>query len=154
MLGEDVLVVGGGPSGMDLVKQLASTANRATLSMRRSPRMSKRSYERRKNGLPATIQFKEEIKRFTQSGAEFSDGSHQSYSVIIFATGYDYVYPFLGKNSGISVDDNYVSSLFKQIINIEYPTMAFIGLVYGCASAPTYDLQVDNRYKDKNIFII
>lgn len=34
----------------------------------------------------------------------------------------------LDANTGIYVDDNYVQPLYKQILNIEHPTMAFIGI--------------------------
>lgn len=57
-------------------------------------------------------------------------------------SGYNFEYPFLSVDSGIHVDDNFVQPLFKQIINIEHPTMAFIGVPFTASTTQCYDLQV------------
>lgn len=57
-------------------------------------------------------------------------------------SGYQYSFPFLKNDTGISVKDNYVHPLYKQILNIRFPSMAFIGIPYVAAHNPMYDLQV------------
>lgn len=83
------------------------------------------------------------MKRFTKTGAEFNDGTEQTFSVIFYATGYNYTYPFLANDSGITFDNNNVQPLYKHIFNIEHPTMLFIGLLSGLIPTwPTIELQV------------
>jgi len=65
--------------------------------------------------------------------------------------GYVYTFPFLHKDCGVTCIENYVWPLFKHTININNPTMCFIGLpFYVCANA-MFDLQVSNcEVKDLN----
>ncbi|XP_031630089.1 senecionine N-oxygenase-like [Contarinia nasturtii] len=125
--GADVLVVGGGPSGRDLILQLSKVANRITWSRRT---YSETGEMRKKYG--DNVTFKKNLKRFTSNGADFMDDTHQNFTAVIYGTGYKYRYPFLDDDSGIHVDNNkkYVQPLYKQIINIEHPSMAFIGIPY------------------------
>lgn len=76
--GEKVLIVGGGPSGIDMVNQLSNTAIRVTLSQRKHLNSSE---------FPSNVILQEEVVRFTPTGAEFIDGTHQTFSVVILATG-------------------------------------------------------------------
>lgn len=57
--------------------------------------------------------------------------------------GYKYAYPFLSVDSGIHVDDNFVQPLYKHVINIEHPTMAFIGIPQSSLNYYLYDRQVN-----------
>lgn len=56
--------------------------------------------------------------------------------------GYNFAYSFLSVDTGITVDDNFVQPLYKQIINIEHPTMAFIGIPFYVPTTQMFDLQV------------
>lgn len=57
-------------------------------------------------------------------------------------SGYHYKFPFLSSDCGIFVDDNFVQPLYKQVLNIEHPTMAFIGIPSIVSSTRMMDLQV------------
>lgn len=59
-----------------------------------------------------------------------------------FFLGYQYTFPFLSVDCGISVDENFVSPLFKHCININFPTMALIGLPTFVCASQMFDLQV------------
>lgn len=59
-----------------------------------------------------------------------------------FQIGYDFKYPFLSVDTGIHVDDNYVQPLYKQIINIEHPSLIFIGIPLTTITTRLMDLQV------------
>lgn len=48
----------------------------------------------------------------------------------------------MSSDCGIYVDDNFVQPLYKQVLNIEYPTMAFIGIPSITSSTRMMDLQV------------
>ncbi|XP_031627748.1 senecionine N-oxygenase-like [Contarinia nasturtii] len=135
--GMDVLVVGDGASGNDIVNQLYGIANHVTHSSHIDPSefgaTSSSAYEPTCKG---------DVKRFTKYGVEFEDGTRQNYSVVIYATGYKYEYTFLDGNAGIQTSDHFVSPLYKQILNIHHPTtMAFIGVPRCTTHNPMYDLQ-------------
>lgn len=88
--GENVLVIGAGPSGMDLVSHLSKTANRITFSQHKHPHETKEAREKRERLLPPKTTLQDNVKRFTATGAEFIDGTHQTFTVVFYATGTDY----------------------------------------------------------------
>lgn len=70
--------------------------------------------------------------------------TNKMFSSIFFRVlGYKYSYPFLSVDCGIHVDDNFVQPLYKQIFNINHPTMAFIGLTKSAINFHLFDLQVN-----------
>lgn len=74
---------------------------------------------------------KPDVKKVLSDGQIlFKDDSKQSVDVIIFCTGYNYSFPFLSPECEIKVDDNHVTQLYKHIVNINHPTMFFIGLTF------------------------
>ncbi|RZC35063.1 FMO-like and/or Pyr redox 2 domain containing protein, partial [Asbolus verrucosus] len=133
--GQKVLVIGGGPSAVDLVQQISFVAQHVVISYhtKTTSTMEFRSNVSRK---PDVLRIKdgEEI--------EFVDNSCDSFDSIIYCTGYKCSFPFLDGSCGVTVDDdNIVRPLYKQVINIEKPTMCFIGIpIYGCAFQ-LFDLQ-------------
>lgn len=84
---ESVLVIGGGPSGMDLVAAISKTAKRVTFSQHKRPNESPETLQRRKSMAPQNVTLQENVNRFTDTGAEFVDGTHQTFSVVFYATG-------------------------------------------------------------------
>lgn len=71
-------MIGGGPSGIDLVNQLSKTASHITFSQRKPLNSSE---------FASHVLLQEEVVRFTEFGAEFSDGTHRTFSAVILATG-------------------------------------------------------------------
>ncbi|XP_031623997.1 senecionine N-oxygenase-like [Contarinia nasturtii] len=140
---ENVLVIGSGDSALDIIQLLRKTASRITVVCRET--QSAQWQKMLQNLLSENVAVQGEVKRLTQTGAEFSDGSHQTFSVVILATGYVYAYPFLSTECGISIDDNFIQPLYKHILNIQYPNMAFIG-VTGITGI-FFDLQVQFALK-------
>ncbi|XP_053685201.1 senecionine N-oxygenase-like [Sabethes cyaneus] len=131
--GEIVLVIGAGPSGMDLALEISKTAWLVI--------MSHHTKEPFKTVFPNNLKQKPDVKELTSRGALFVDGTHSDCTVILYCTGYRYSFPFLSLSSGITVDDNCVQPLYKHCININHPTMAFIGLPYYVCAAQMFDLQ-------------
>lgn len=80
-LGQRILVIGDGPSGLDLVTQLHEKAETLTLSINNKDSKSIR------NGLPKRVELKGNIHHFTEHEAHFCDGTEQQYDVVFFATG-------------------------------------------------------------------
>lgn len=131
-----MLVIESGPSGMDLAFLLSKMCGNVTFSRRAG------SFELSPDILPSNCVVKGSVKHFTQTGAEFEDGTHTSFDTVILATGYVYAYPFLNNDSHIHVDEQFVQPLYKQLINIHHPTMVFIGIPFMCCLFPMFDLQV------------
>lgn len=88
---ESVLVIGAGPSGMDIVSQLSEVATRITFSQFKRPNETKEEREKRQSLMPPKTILQDDVKHFTSTGAEFIDGTNEKFSVVIFATGN--VYP-------------------------------------------------------------
>lgn len=86
-LGDQILIIGSGPSGKDLVAHCSNTADRITWCQHKKPNESMEALERRKSLLPPKVTLQDDVKRLTSTGAEFLDGTHQTFSVVIFATG-------------------------------------------------------------------
>lgn len=128
------MVIGAGPSGLDMCYDISKHATRVTLSHHQSPSI--------KTEFPDNVDKKPDVERLTENGVVFVDGTEQTYSVVFYCTGYKYTFPFLSVDCGITIDDNHVQPLYKHCININYPTMALIGIpIYVCASQ-MFDLQV------------
>lgn len=72
----------------------------------------------------------------------FKDGTSATADVFIYCTGYRYSFPFLDPNCGIAVDENYIHPLYKHLINVEYPTMCFVGIPASVVPFPMFDVQV------------
>lgn len=85
--GESILIIGAGPSGMDLASQLSHVAERITFSQHKKPDETKEQRAHREQLMPPKTTLQDNVVRFTATGAEFLDGTHQTFSVVIFATG-------------------------------------------------------------------
>lgn len=90
---------------------------------------------------PDNLRLVPDVQELTETGVLLKDGSQYSVDAILYCTGFKISFPFLTSDSGIVVDDNCVEPLFKQLININYPTMAFIGLNYHLCIQLVMDLQ-------------
>lgn len=88
--GENVLVIGAGASGMDLVAHLSKTANHITFSQHKRINETKEARDKRQSLLPPNALLQDNVKTFTSTGAEFIDGTHETFSVVLFATGNSY----------------------------------------------------------------
>jgi cation diffusion facilitator CzcD-associated flavoprotein CzcO len=59
---------------------------------------------------------------------------------LIYCTGYLYRYPFIAP-SLISVDDNWVQPLYRDILHVDYRTLAFIGIPFRVVPFPLFEMQ-------------
>lgn len=128
-----MLVIGAGPSGMDLALEISRKARHVTLSHH-----TKESF---KTIFPSNLIQKPDVSELTRTGVVYKDGTQEEFTVILYCTGYRYNFPFLSQNCGVIVEDNYVHPLYKHCININHPTMTFIGLPYYVCAAQMFDLQ-------------
>ncbi|NXK64638.1 FMO4 monooxygenase, partial [Sylvietta virens] len=80
--------------------------------------------------LSGTVVLKPNVKEFTESSAVFEDGTtEENIDVVLFATGYNFSFPFLEESVRSTIDDN--RSLYQCIFppQLEKPTLAIIGLI-------------------------
>ncbi|XP_033155872.1 senecionine N-oxygenase [Drosophila mauritiana] len=131
--GKSVLVIGAGPSGMDLSNIISRSADRVTISHHLTDIGQHIFFE--------NVQQKPDVRELDEKGAFFVDGSYQEFDTVFFCTGYKYAFPFLTVDSGIYVEDNYVQELYKQCINIRNPSMALVGLPFYVCAAQMMDIQ-------------
>lgn len=79
----------------------------------------------------------------------------RSYSIFFVSfQGFEFHFPFLDNTCGIEISQNLiVRPLFKRFINIQQPTMCFIGLIIKTIVFPLVDLQVRNYIIETQVFL-
>ncbi|KAK9873991.1 hypothetical protein WA026_002339 [Henosepilachna vigintioctopunctata] len=127
-----VLVVGAGPSGVDIALDLCEVAEKVVLS-HHVEEVRSIKYVEQKPDIRCILD---------ESTVEFVDGSCCSFDCIIFCTGFKYSFPFLHESCGITVTDNHIEPLYKHMIHIETPTLCFIGIPFAVCAFQMFDLQV------------
>lgn len=94
--------------------------------------------------LSGMVSVKGNIERFEENGVVFEGENHVTeVDHVIFATGYEIKFPFLGRNN-IDTTDNRVE-LYKFVFppNLKHPTLAFIGLIQSVgAGFPIGEMQI------------
>ena len=132
--GLNVLVVGAGLSGQDIMLDLANHANTVYLCNWGSKISCK---------LPENIEQLPAISSVRGDGMVcFVNQEERKVDSIILCTGYEYEFPFLAKEAGIQVENNRIISLYKHTFNALHPSMAIIGMTFPVLTWPLIDLQV------------
>ncbi|VEN41239.1 unnamed protein product [Callosobruchus maculatus] len=132
--GKRVLIVGSGPSGLDLTLQISRVAKYVALS-HHSPEIVNSQY-------PDHVIQKPDVKRVVDGEqVEFVDGTCCGFDVILLCTGYKYSFPFLHESCGITNEENCIAPLYKHLIHLERPTMCFIGIPFEVCAFQMFDLQ-------------
>ncbi|CAG9789252.1 unnamed protein product [Diatraea saccharalis] len=114
-----VLLVGAGPSGLDLAVHLANVTSKLVHSHHlnyNQPYFSN------------TYIKKPDIEMFTSNGVIFQDNSFEDVDDVIFCTGYVFSHPFLDKSVGITATEKFLLPLYQHMVNIRHPTMVFVGV--------------------------
>lgn len=75
---ETLLIVGGGPSGKDILLEAANSATRVLFSSHR---------DFTKMAFPGNASLKPDVKRFDGNKVEFDDGTVEEITTILFCTG-------------------------------------------------------------------
>ncbi|XP_030375082.1 senecionine N-oxygenase [Scaptodrosophila lebanonensis] len=132
--GENVLVIGAGPSGMDITNHIRKVAKQVYLSHHLDTTPN--------TAFMGNVTQKPDVANFTKNGAVFKDGTEETFQHVIYCTGYKYSFPCLSTDVGVQVIDNFVQPLWKHCVNINNPTMAFIGLPFNVIPTQIFDMQV------------
>ncbi|XP_034834104.1 senecionine N-oxygenase-like isoform X1 [Maniola hyperantus] len=131
-----VLVVGAGPSGMDIGLDVAHYSK--TLIHSHHSRINFRT------AFPKHYIKKPDIKEYNATGVIFQDGSYEDIDDVIYCTGFEYYYPFLDKSCGLDLNGRSVTPLYKYMVNIRQPTMVVMGLIIRACLVVALDAQ--SRY--------
>lgn len=128
-----VLVVGAGPSGLDLALQISRVAQNVVLS---------HHCKELKTKYPENVALKPDVERVVGANRiRFIDDTEDDFDVIFYCTGYRYSFPFLHKDCRIEIVENHIAPLYKHMVNIEMPTMCFIGIPFNVCAFQMFDLQ-------------
>lgn len=131
----NVLIVGSGPSGIDITFDLCKVAKHVGISHHSTTLDA--------DLFPTNVVQFPDIDRISVDGdVYFSNDLVGFYDAIIFCTGYKYKLSFLTDTCGIRTINNHVTSLYKHVLNIERPTMFFIGLTNVTIFTHLIELQV------------
>jgi dimethylaniline monooxygenase (N-oxide forming) len=92
--------------------------------------------------LPRNVNEKPDIARLTPNGAIFvNDNVEHEFTVILYCTGYQHSFPFISVDCEITVDENFISPLYKHCLNINRPSIGFIGLPTAVCNNQVFDFQ-------------
>lgn len=95
-LDQDVLVIGGGSSGIDIVAHLGKTASNVTFSQHKVANETVEEREKREKILPSNTKLQDDVKRFTPNGVQFIDDSHQTFDVVmLYLIYWFFIFPLL-----------------------------------------------------------
>lgn len=131
--GQKVCIIGSGSSSLDIAFMLSAVCPEV-IYCQHYPYTEDAKF-------PENLKIVADVQELNETGVILKDGTTHSVDAIIYSTGFYYSYPFLSTECGVFVEDNYVQPLYKQIINIKYPTMGFIGLHYHLCVQLVIDLQ-------------
>ncbi|KAL2844794.1 putative dimethylaniline monooxygenase [Aspergillus pseudoustus] len=125
--GKKIIVVGGSVSAFDALHDIRRVSKLPVISSLRKPSAIFGETPFRH----ADIENHSEISSFdAETGAiTFADGSIvNDVDAIVFATGYDFSFPFLPDLGPVH---KRIPGLYKHVLKIENPSLAFIGMVTG-----------------------
>lgn len=127
-----VVCLGARSSGIDISIELTSHANKVFLSHRGQPLQCE---------FPENLFEKPAIRELTSDGVVFEDGDFHQIDTLILCTGYKIDFPFLHENVGVQTERNRVTPLYKHLIHIDFPNMAFMGLCLNVTPLPLFHIQ-------------
>lgn len=133
-LDEKILVIGGNFSAVDIVQQTSKFAKSITWSHHLEHQPDLKSFGE-------NVVQKPDVEQLNENSVSFVDGSEDEFSLIIYCTGYKYNFPFLSVDCGVDTIEDYVKPLFKHTLNINHPTMGFIGIANLICPSQYYSLQ-------------
>ena len=115
-----MLVLGGSASARDIAVEISQVADSVVLSHRN---------ETGQCNLPRNVSEQPAMRRIDANGnVVLADGNICKVDAVVFCTGYLYDMPFLDAKCGIEIKENRICHLYKQIFNVRYPSMAFVGV--------------------------
>ncbi|XP_013201262.2 senecionine N-oxygenase [Amyelois transitella] len=128
-----VLIIGAGPSGMDIAIALTDVSRKVI--------HSRHTFIKFRTPFPKNYVKKPDVKELNETGAIFVDGTYEDIDDIIYCTGYEYDFPFIDESSNLTITKSSVTPLHKNVVNIYQPTMVMLGLVVRACFVVALDAQ-------------
>lgn len=129
---KSILLLGVGPSGVDISRELAKHAKAVYLCGDRfkdsDPPEQQKTF----------IKVLGPVSRIEGSVVHCGPVSVEDIDVLIYCTGYRYNFPFLPAQR---VDDGWVHDLYQQMTPLSTPSLAFIGLCFRIVPFPFFQRQ-------------
>ncbi|XP_072135820.1 uncharacterized protein [Mobula birostris] len=132
-VGKNLVLLGAGPSGIDIAMELCSVAKQVVLIHKHSFTFSH---------LPPNCLLVRGVNRFSRTGVICNDGMEYPADVFMFCTGYNYSFPFLATDVCLNIKDHRVTPLYKHIVHTTFPALLFIGLCKTVCPFPLFHYQV------------
>lgn len=119
---QKVVVVGNGPSGLDIAAQIMTTCTKPLIQSQKSESMMLSDPSPSKTEKPEIDEFILEDRAL-----RFQDGSiEKDIDIILYSTGYFYSFPFLRSlDPPLIGDGTHVQNLYQHMICRQHPTLMF-----------------------------
>ncbi|KAH0554873.1 flavin-containing monooxygenase FMO GS-OX-like 2 [Cotesia glomerata] len=131
--GKTVIILGAGPSGIDIGIEITGFATHVYLS-HNGPRFS--------SALPPNMTEITRVKFVNGNEFHLTDATTVIADDLLYCTGYNFSFLFLDETCHIKVDNDHVNMLFNHLINIKHPKMAFVGIPFKVIPFPMFHIQV------------
>ncbi|KAI7733636.1 hypothetical protein M8C21_028579 [Ambrosia artemisiifolia] len=119
-----VVVIGNGPSAIDIPREIAMVAKEVHMSSR-SPRSKLGKLEKFDN----MWQHSKILKIESDGTMIFQDGFSLKADIILHCTGYKLHFPFLRTNGIVSIHDKRIKHLYKHVFPPQLaPNLSFVGI--------------------------
>lgn len=130
-----VIVVGNGPSGLDIGTQISEVCRTPLLNSVRTASPLKLG---EKEDVPPIVGYQVEDR-----AVRFADGRvEKDVDAIVYCTGYLWSYPFLNSlNPPVVTTGHRVLGVWQQLFNTSHPTMAFTALSWKIVPFPLSECQ-------------
>ncbi|EJP69443.1 thiol-specific monooxygenase [Beauveria bassiana ARSEF 2860] len=141
--GKKVLVVGNSASGIDISRQIATTAQLPVL-------ISEKDAPGTDNSLPAPTTWSRHVGQVASllpatRSVRFTSGHvESSIDSVVFCTGYHYSFPFLSSLAPtvLAPDGTYADHLWEHMLYVADPTLAFLAVPKRVVPFPLAEAQV------------
>jgi len=117
---KNVAFLGAHSSGMDIALEASQVAKKVYLCTRYP--------EKIRAPLPKNVMVCCSIVKLNEDQMVLMDDSEHQIDFLMHCTGYNYYYPFLEDNTKVEVTPFRVHPLYKHVLSIHHPTLAFLGL--------------------------
>ncbi|KAK3086070.1 hypothetical protein FSP39_013045 [Pinctada imbricata] len=128
-----VVCLGAAASGQDIAIDVAHSAYMVYLSHNKAPLQT---------FLPQNVEQHSGIQRLTEKSVIFKSGEEREIDVLLLCTGYHFHFPFLTGECQVDTTDERITPLYKHLIHIDFPTMAFVGILKTICPFPLFEMQV------------
>eukprot|EP00210_Caulerpa_lentillifera_P003739 g3572.t1 len=137
---KNILILGNGPSGNDISLEIAEVANKVYFCGRKWGSDIDLS---KPMGSKGNVYLHTNINNCPARGSiQLEDGTVLTdVDEIMLCTGYVYNFPFLKNINGVEADGSYVFPVYKHVIDIHKPSLAYIGLPWRIIPFPLCEFQ-------------